>query len=140
MASKGYKILDHPADLGIEAFGKDLKEAFEEAALALMSVILDPSTIEDRESRDIYLSATDYERLLVKWLTEVLYLYDGQGFAGGRFEVTDLQPKELKATILGEKFDVKKHNPRVDVKAVTYHQIAVTDDGGGAKVRVFLDI
>ena len=140
MAQKGFKILDHPADLGVEAFGKDLKEAFEQAAVALMSIILDLSSIEGRVSRIVKVSATDYEHLLVKWLTEVLYLYDGKRFAGCRFEVRQLTVTGLKAIIYGELFDPKRHPTKLDVKAVTYHQIQVTKNENEARVRVFLDI
>ena len=136
---EGFKILEHPADLGIEAYGKDLREAFEQAAVALMSIILDLSSIKHRQSMTVELSATDYEHLLVKWLTEVLYLYDGKGFVGNAFHISELGPTHLKATIMGEQFDHEKHPTLLDVKAVTYHQLLVKENGEGL-VRVFLDI
>jgi SHS2 domain-containing protein len=138
--SAGYVLLDHPADLGIEAFGKDLAGAFVQAAFALMSVILDPQKIDCTQSRAIVLEGVDREHLLVKWLTEVLYLYDGQGFAAGHFVISELSSTGLKATLTGEPFDAIKHAPRLDVKAITYHQLLVEETAEGTKVRVFLDI
>jgi SHS2 domain-containing protein len=76
----------------------------------------------------------------MKWLTEVLYLYDGQGFAAGHFVISELSSTRLKATLSGEPFDAIKHAPRLDVKAVTYHQLLVEEAAEGARVRVFLDI
>ena len=50
MTSPGFMILDHPADLGIEAYGQTLAESFEQAALGLISVILDPATVRQVEA------------------------------------------------------------------------------------------
>ena len=138
--SAGYVLLDHPADVGIEAFGKDLARAFEQAALALMSIILDPEKIECTQSRAITLEGADPPHLLVKWLTEILYLYDGQSFAAGKFIISELTLTRLGATIVGESFDERKHAPRLDVKAITYHQLLVEEVATGARIRVFLDI
>lgn len=138
--SSGYVLLDHPADVGIEAFGKDLAGAFEQAALALMSVILDPDKIDCTQSRAITLEGADPPHLLVRWLTEILYLYDGQSFAAGKFIISDLTLTRLGATIVGEPFDERKHAPRLDVKAITYHQLLVEEVATGARIRVFLDI
>ena len=68
----GFTILEHPADLGIEARGATLKDAFEQSAVALMSIIFDLSTVECREERHVELTATDLDHLLVKWLAEIL--------------------------------------------------------------------
>jgi len=136
----GYTLLDHPADLGIEAFGKNLAGAFEQAALALMSVILDPGKINCSQTKDVILQGADREQLLVKWLTEILYFYDGQRFAAGNFVISELSSTRLKATVAGESFDEGKHAPRLDVKAITYHQLLVEEVTTGARVRVFFDI
>ncbi len=140
MARKGFKILDHPADLGIEAFGKNLKEAFEQAAVALMSVILDISNVHEPTTRTVRLDASDHEHMLVKWLTEVLYLYDGQRFVSCRFDVKQLTVDSLKAVIYGEKFDPARHSTKLDVKAITYHQLQIKKNQQGFSVRVFLDV
>ncbi len=137
---RGFKILEHPADLGIEAWGSTLPEAFEQAASCLMSIILDTDAVVTRTHREITLDATDYEHLLVKWLGEILYLYDGRNFVGKEFLINSLTSTRLEATVRGEQLDLTKHTPRLDVKAVTYHQIIARDDRDRAFVRVFLDI
>jgi SHS2 domain-containing protein len=136
----GYRLIDHPADLGIEAFGRNLIDAFEQAGLGLMSVILDVDSVEPQESRQLALQASDLEHLLVKWLTELLYLYDGERFAGRRFQISELSPRHLRAKVTGESFSEKKHATRLDVKAITYHQLSVEQNEEGGRVRVFLDI
>lgn len=136
----GFRLLDHPADLGIEARGKTLSQAFEQAATGLMSVILDLSSVQAIVKREVTLQAPDLETLLVKWLTEILYLYDGEGFVSKQFEICQLHDYGLQAVILGEAFAEGTHFTRLDVKAVTYHQLEVEETGDGVRVRVFLDI
>ena len=136
----GYTILDHPSDLGIEARGRSLSEAFEQAAIALMSTIADLSTVNPRTSRAVKLSASDPEQLLVKWLGEILYLYDGQAFLSKEFAIERLTKTHLTAKVGGEAIDPEKHRTMLDVKAITYHQLSVREDAEGGTVRVFLDI
>ena len=135
-----FVVLDHPADLGIEARGESLREAFESAAAGLMAVILDPEGVVPREARRVALRATDYEQLLVRWLSEVLYLYDGEGFASREFAISELTRDSLKAIVRGETYSPDVHRPRMDVKAVTYHQLLVECAPSGSRVRFYLDI
>ncbi|MER3523616.1 MAG: protein archease [Ignavibacteria bacterium] len=135
-----FRILDHPADLGVEANGSTLAEAFQHAAKGLMTVILDLDSVACREAREVVLRASDREQLLVKWLSEILYLYDGGGFVGKEFTITQLSDTALQAQVHGERFDAAKHRTRLDVKAITYHQLAVTLHKQGATVRVYLDM
>jgi len=133
-------ILEHPSDIGVEARGDSLAAAYQHAAEGLMAVILDSSTIQSTQERHIVLTASDHEQLLVKWLSEILYLYDGQGFVSGKFEILNLTATDLRARVRGETFDVQKHKPKLDVKAVTYHQLVVQETPEGSTVKVFFDI
>ncbi|HET6961051.1 MAG TPA: archease [Terriglobia bacterium] len=136
----GFNLIDHPADLGIEARGSTMAEAFEQAATGLMSVILNLSSVEARVSREVFLEASDLQHLLVKWLAEVLYLYDGEKFASREFSISRLRQDSLRATVRGETFVAQKHVTRLDVKAVTYHQLVVEETNTLFRIRVFLDI
>lgn len=136
----GYRILEHPADLGIEARGKSLAEAFEQAAEALVAILLDPSEILPRQELTIRLSASDGDHLLVRWLSEILYQVDARGFVPKTFAVRIVGSRRLVATLRGEGLDLDRHATRTDVKAVTYHQLSVRKTPGGAVLRVFLDI
>ena len=117
MMEKGFKILEHPSDIGIEAYGNNLKEAFEQSAVGLISIILDPSKIESVETKKIEIYSTDYEQLLVKWLNEILYLYDGENFVSGNFQIESLSPTSLTANIKGEYFNNGKHATKMDLKS-----------------------
>ncbi len=136
----GYTIVDHPSDIGIRAHGATAEEAFEEAGHALISIIADPASVRRGESHPIELAGSDREHLLVLWLSEILYWYDGRGFIAGRCAVERIEGGVLRGRIEGEPFDAARHHPRLDVKAVTYHQIAVRESGDGVTLHVTLDI
>jgi SHS2 domain-containing protein len=137
---KSYQILEHPADLGIEARGADLREAFEAAAEGLISLMVEIHPVSALEFRQIELESEDWEQLLVKWLGEILYLFAGEKFISMEFKINQLHRQGLKAEVHGEKLHLDKHVTRMDVKAVTYHQILVSESAEGGRVRVFLDI
>ncbi|MBI3586075.1 MAG: archease [Ignavibacteriales bacterium] len=137
---EGFHIIEHPADIGIEACGNSLKDVFEFTALGLISVIVEPTTVDPIEQRFVRLVASDAENLLVKWLSEVLYLYDGQNFLMADVSIEHISTNELEAVITGEPVNERKHEFKLDVKAITYHQLKVVQEKENWLVRVFLDI
>jgi SHS2 domain-containing protein len=138
--ARGFEVLEHPADVGIEAYGASLAEAFEEAAQGLVSFLFDPSRVNGCEQRRICLQSADYEQLLVKWLGEILYLFDGQQFLCCQFRIRELSAVRLLAEVSGAPYEAGEHRTRMDVKAITYHQLQVVEGPALCRIRVFLDI
>ena len=135
-----FHLLEHPSDLGIEASGKTVGEAFEQAALGLIAVIAETDSIERLDERRVTVDAQDYENLLVKWLSEILYLYDGEDFLLKEAKAESISPTRLVARVSGEKYKPEKHKLKMDVKAVTYHQLSINRSSHTTIVRVFFDI
>jgi SHS2 domain-containing protein len=136
----GYRLLEHPSDVGLEVTGRSLKEVFEFAALGLTSVIVDPDSVEAKENRAVGIREADRERLLVQWLSEILYLFDGENFVISSVVVSLVGDGILEATLRGEQLDMGKHRLRTDVKAITYHQLCVKESSDGILARVFFDL
>ena len=136
---KDFEILDHTADVGIIAYGGDIKQAFVNAARALFNLITELDDIDEVLYRDIEVTAPDQESLLVKWLNELIYLFDVENIIFNRFDIIKLNSTQLKARSYGERVDSSKHKLKTGVKAATYHMLKVdTDDG--SKVQVLFDI
>lgn len=136
---KDFDIIDHTADVGIIAYGTDISQAFVNAARALFSLITEIDDVEEVMYRDMELTASDEESLLVEWLNELIYLFDAEGIIFKRFDITELDSKHLKARSYGEKVDSSKHQLKTGVKAATYHMLKVDKDNG-CKVQVLFDI
>ena len=138
--NSGFRILEHPSDVGIEATGASLKEAFENSARGLLSLIISTESVDPRQERFVELKSADLPNLLVKWLSEILYLYDGEDFIVGEVEIERISPKGLEAIVRGESVDEARHPMNMDIKAVTYHQLKIREKRDGCLIRVFLDI
>ena len=123
---KTYELIDHTADVGVKAFGKNLSEAFQNIAKGMFDIITDNSEIESVGQYDLELEAPDLEQLLVDWLSELLYLNSARNQVFGFFIVDlDEKNKKLTAKIFGDKFNLSKHKIGSEIKAVTYHMLEV---------------
>ncbi|GAH33369.1 unnamed protein product [marine sediment metagenome] len=136
---KDFEILDHTADVGIIAYGNDMKQAFTNTAKGLFSLITELDNINEVLYRDIELVAPDQESLLVEWLNELIYLFDAENVIFRRFDIVELDDTRLKARSYGERVDSSKHKLKTGVKAATYHMLKV-DKTDGCKVQVLFDI
>ena len=85
-------------------------------------------------------AAADYEALLVAWLNEVLYWFDGKRIAFRQFRVREIEPGSLQAVAWGEPRDVFRHRPKLIVKAATWHQLKVSRCDSGWVADVYLDV
>ena len=135
-----FEIIDHTADVGIAAYGVDLKEAFANAARGLFSLMVDLDSVGDTVHRAVEVRADNREDLLVAWLNELIYLCEVENVLFSRFEVSELTDRKLAAICFGEKIDPKQHKMKIGVKAATYHKVRVEEGKGGCRVQVLFDI
>jgi SHS2 domain-containing protein len=139
LMTKEFEILDHTADVGIIAYGADMKQAFANAAKGLFSLITELGDVEEAVHRDIELTADDAESLLVDWLNELVYYFDAEGILFKRFDISALNNNHLKARGYGEKADSARHELKMGVKAATYHMLKI-EKNNGYRVQVLFDI
>ena len=136
---KEFEILEHTADIGITAYGTDLKEAFANAARGMFSLITELGDIKEVEHREIELIADDRENLLVQWLNELIYLFDVENMLFNRFDISRLDETHLKAICYGEKADSSRHTLKTGIKAATYHMLEI-EISNGSRIQVLFDI
>ena len=130
MTNAYWEHYSHPADIGIRGFGPSKEEAFTQAALALTAIITDLKTVEPKVEVKISCQDQDDEFLFVDWLNAVIYEMATRQMLFSRFEV-GVENERLSARVFGEKIDVKKHSPVVEVKAATYTDLKVGQDKNG---------
>jgi protein archease len=141
-----FRVLEHTADIGFEAFGGSPEEVFANAARALEDLIVPLESIEPREAATIRAEGRDWESLLVNWLSELLYRFDAEGRLFREFTVTalaeqtDCASRSLEVLARGEAFDPARHALKVQVKAITYHQVLFEKSAEGWHARVYVDI
>ena len=135
-----YRILDHTADVGLEAKGATLAEAFANAATGMYSIMVHLDRVSERVQRPLEVEAENAEGLLTAWLLELLFITEVEGLVFRRFDVQEASPRHLAAVAHGEPLDTERHPKGAVVKAVTRHGLEVGPIEGGYRVRVILDI
>jgi len=137
----GYEFFGTTTDKGILARGRDLAELFVNAARGLVALMVeDPAAIRPARRRAVELTAGSTEGLLVAWLSELLYLYEVEGFLTAEASIAKLGETELRAEVSGEPFDPARHTVAGHVKAVTYHGLEITRDASGWRAPIIVDV
>ncbi|UCE37951.1 MAG: archease [Thermoplasmata archaeon] len=139
---KKYEILEHTADVGIRANGKDLSEAFENAAYGMFSIITNIEEVEEIGEYQIHIQSRDLEQLLVDWLSELLFIHTVKNVLFSKFEI-EIEEKEgswlLRGSAKGENYNKDKHAYHTEMKAVTHHILKI-EKSDGYTVQVLFDI
>ena len=106
-----YKYFDHTADIGVEVTGQTAKELFVNAAEALFDVMIENKTsrVAVKRQKKIAIEGADISDLLINFLRELLYLFNGKKFITGSCEIIKFTNKELQTRLTGEVFNNKKH-------------------------------
>jgi SHS2 domain-containing protein len=128
------------ADQGLRAWGKDLGEAYINAARGMFHLMIDSAGLSPSESRRVKVEAEDRESLLVAWLSELLYLYEVEGFLPLDYEIIQGGDQCLDVHLRGVIVDPMVHDLRGAVKAATYHLLEVKQERGKWFVQVVLDM
>ena len=141
MENKKYKVIDHTADIGIVAYGKDLRELFKNAAFGMFDLMAGLEGVGADKKILIKLKAPNKEELLVSWLSELLYYFAvPPKILFKDFEIKKLEEKSIEAEARGERLDLSRHQMKMEMKAVTYHQLKIEKMGGQWQCRVIFDV
>ncbi len=145
---KDFQQLPHTADIKIRVYGNTLSELFRHALMGMFQVIGPHAPgckrIDDRlvcptlpQKHEIAVESPDCESLMVDFLSEALWLSDVHNEAYLDATVDQLTDTSIKTTVAGVKvtgFDV------VEIKAVTYHDLAIKQVDGIWQADIVFDI
>jgi SHS2 domain-containing protein len=136
-----YRVFDHTADLGVEVTGATREELYAGSAFALFDLLTDVSAVRAGRWREIEVAGKNPADLLVNFLREVLWAWNGEGFLAKSCFIRQVTPTSLKAVLMGETFDPNRHLIFKEIKAVTYHQCEVRQAPAGQwGARVVFDV
>jgi SHS2 domain-containing protein len=162
-----FEILDHTADAKFRAYGRTLEEAAANAALAMVSLMWDYEQVELTSREEVEIKARSFASLMVKFLSEILYLFEVKRFllgkveeikielpavaektekrgggeeensAGGQF--SDNQDYTLRAILAGDHYS-EKYEIISEVKAATYNDFALEKGPDGYRLQMVVDM
>lgn len=129
-----YEILPHTADLKIAVRGDSLHGLYQAAVDALREVLVGASHVEPRETKALAPGGEDPAERFFRFVRELVYLYDVEGFLPVVVVGTD--PPE----VAGVAFDPTRHEYVHQVKALTRHQFVFRERPGGYRAEMVLDL
>lgn len=134
-----YEYFQTTADMGFNAYGKNLNEAFENAALAMFNIITDTDNVEPKSEITFEITSEDEVSLLYDYLEELLFHHETDFMLFCKFNVEIDDNLHLKATISGEEINWDRHERKTEIKAITFHKMQVkkTDN---IKLRAIVDL
>lgn len=140
MKGKNFIFIEHTADIKFQAFGKDVKEVFENSSLALKETICGRLNIKEKEKKKIQVKGNDFESLLYNFLEEFLYLLDAKNFLISKLKTMKIDEKNFKinAVVSGDK--ASGYDFINNVKAVTYSDMLVKKQDNRWVAQVVLDV
>jgi SHS2 domain-containing protein len=132
----GFRYLDHITDALIEAYGSTIDEAFENSACGLVNTMFDISNVSADLEVKIEANGDDLYSLFYDWLEKVMLIVLTENLILSYFRVKishtdnteDRSAYFLCSKARGEHLDLEKHTFKVEVKAVTYHEMQIEED------------
>ncbi|MBU0628390.1 MAG: archease [Nanoarchaeota archaeon] len=134
-----YKFLDKiMSDVMFEAYGKNPKELFENAAEALSSVICKIKEVKPKETEEFEIKADNLEDLMLNWLQAIIAIVDTEQKFFSKFEIEEISETKLRAKLSGE--PIRPELGETVVKAVTMYKFKLEKTDKGYTATVSLDI
>lgn len=156
-----FEYLDHTADVQIHSWGRSVEEAFEQQVVGVFGLITELESVRVADAaadapyashaggvgsgdgrREVRVEGHDLHSLLYNFLDEWLFQFNAEGFVCRRVKVTHLDRTlwTVASEGVGEPFELGRHPQGIEVKAITYSALRVTETAERTDVLVIVDI
>jgi protein archease len=131
----GFTEIEHTADWALRVWAPDRNGLFTQAAKGMYWLMETTLQAAPRVEQRLALDGLDAESLLVSFLSELLYLGETAGLGFDQFEVAT-QDHRLQAVLRGAPIAGQTK----EIKAVTYHNLAIQPTAAGLTVTIVFDV
>ena len=138
MTTARWEHFEHGSDIA-----SSVEAAFEQSAVALTAVCVDPSSVAEAIQIEIACEASSLALLLVAWLDAVIYEMSVRRVLFSCYVVDRILERELRqlrAHAFGENVDARRHAPAVEIKGATFCALSVTSDKGIWVAQCVVDV
>jgi SHS2 domain-containing protein len=130
----GFELVPHTADLKAITRAADLAGLYGAAADLVRAILVGESPVRALESRNIRGESRDPAEAYFRFVRELLYAFDADGFLPARVEWGD------PVRVRGERFDPSRHRVEREVKALTRHGFRVVRGPSGYRAELVFDL
>ena len=135
-----YRTFNRSSDLAVKIFGKTQAELFANSAFALFDIMTDVKTIDLHDHLPLEVEGADRDDLMINWMRELLYLYQGSGYLLKEFQIHEVKDNYLRGEVRGEKFDPDRHAIQRQIRAVEPHHGRMEKTGDQWTAQVVLEL
>jgi SHS2 domain-containing protein len=137
---KKYRLMTRQSELAVRIVGNSQADLFANSAFALFDVMTDLEKIEVKERLPLEVEGVDRDDLMVNWMRELLYLYQGSGYLLKEFQIREVKDTLVKADVCGEKIDPDRHDMKKEITAVAYHQSRMEKTGNQWTAQLIFEV
>ena len=134
----GFREHAHTADWELEAWAPDLPTLLEQAARGMYALSGLRLTGEPRHQQLLTLSAKDPESLLVQFLSNLLWIEENNHLGFDRFDIEITQ--DIAYNLHAQCYGSVMSGMDKEIKAVTYHNLAIHTTTLGLHVNIVFDV
>lgn len=135
-----YRLTTRQSELAVKVLGNSQVNLFANSAFALFDVMTEVEKIDIKERMPLEVEGTDRDDLLVNWMRELLYLYQGSGYLLREFHIREAKDTIVKAEVCGEKIDPDRHEIKREIVGVAYHQSRMQKTGDQWTAQLIFEI
>src|SRR5688572_31881301 len=135
-----YRLTRRQSELAVRITGGSQADLFANSAFALFDVMAHVDKVEIKERLTLEVEGADRDDLMVNWMRELLYLYQGSGYLLKEFHIQEAKDTSVKAEVFGEKIDPDRHEIKKEILAVAYHQSRMQKTGDQWTAQVIFEI
>ena len=137
---EGHRTFDHTGDLGLEVWAETPERLFARAALAVLAQVAESPGHEPEVEVSVRLASPEPGDLLVDLCNQALLEAEVRGAIWTDAQVTFPGPDRLEATLSGPRRDPRRQVFLREIKAVSYHDLALDLTPGRCRCRLILDV
>ena len=138
---KKYRITKHQSELAVKVVGASQADLFANSAYTLFDVMVaDLDKVDCKDHIPLEIEGTDRDDLMVNWMRELLYLYQGSGYLLKDFQIREVKDTIVKAEVAGEKIDPDRHEIKQEVAAIAFHKSRMDKTGNQWTAQVIFEV
>ena len=131
-----FEEISHTADWSIRVWADDLRGLLAESAQGMWMLTGTEQAEGPRVSREISLEAYDAESLLVVFLEELLYLSEFEKIVFDGFSDLVIEGEKISGIMEGSAL----RSMEKEIKAVTFHNLAIHESERGLEGEIVFDV
>ncbi len=135
-----YRFLPHTADIKVAIEAASFEDLLADATAIVRGLLAGEGSVEPREERRVTATGADASDVLLRYLQELLYLFDTEGFLPAIVDTDRFTGNEAAVRVGGELYDPARHEHQPEVKAATRHGLRVERRADAWYAEVVFDV